>query len=157
MAAVLGGLQGHAFLPLMQSIAMGIMVAIVGLAVGPGDMQAVYPPHSKAAGWVAYSPGCDWISTAHPARPRRGRGAGWEVANRPKNWLWLNLQSGGRKPLHDQQPMSILCREICLINRAPVARNLTDIPSRVLAHAARVIPTLIRYLPRVRVLGFESF
>lgn len=93
-----------------------------------------------------------------PPGPVGAAGRGGTVVGRPNDVCWPTLQSGGRMPaLHDQQPMGIFCREIRVINRALVARNLIGKLSRALARAARAIPTLVPYLPRVRVLSFESF
>lgn len=52
-----GVLQGHTFLLLVQSTTMGAWGGVSGLALDPGDMQAVYPPHGMAADWATYSPG----------------------------------------------------------------------------------------------------
>lgn len=47
----------------------GLWAGVSGLTVGPGDMQAVYSQHGMTAVWATNSPGCDWISTAHPPGP----------------------------------------------------------------------------------------
>ena len=75
-----GVLQGHTFLLLVQSITMETMGGGLWRRRGSRGFAGDVP-----AAWYGYrsgrstSPGRDWISTAYPARPRRGRRAGWAV------------------------------------------------------------------------------
>lgn len=73
-----GVLQGHTSLLLVQSATMGGMGKCLWPRRGPrryaGGVSVAWYDCSPG---LPTLPGCDWSLIAHPARPRRGRGAGW--------------------------------------------------------------------------------
>lgn len=74
-----GVLQGHIFLLLVQSITKVVMGRCLWPRRGPRRYAGGGSVARYACRLDYLPPGCDWISTAYPARPRRGRRAGWAV------------------------------------------------------------------------------